>query len=123
MSDAWQKLIDNLESITYYGSVIATIFGVFAFAVVYFGWSWLGRYYREFWPKIMVAVFRLIAAAAAVGIVDAISAHWRDGQTRPVPLQHLLIVADELCNTLPWAKLPTVITEARALALATTFWA
>lgn len=59
-----------------------------------------------------------IAAAAAVGVVDAISKHWRDGQTLPVPLQHLLIVCDELCNTLPWKKLPVVVTEARAMGIA-----
>ena len=59
-----------------------------------------------------------VAAGAAVACVDAISSHWRRGQTRPEPLAHLLIVVDELCNTLPWAKLPTVITEARAMGIA-----
>jgi type IV secretion system protein VirD4 len=59
-----------------------------------------------------------VAAGAAVACVDAISSHWRRGQTRPEPLPHLLIVVDELCNTLPWAKLPTVITEARAMGIA-----
>ncbi|MCZ0914103.1 TraM recognition domain-containing protein [Gordonia amicalis] len=65
----------------------------------------------------MVAPADGVAAAAAVGVVDAISAHWRDGQTRPVPLQHLLIVCDELCNTLPWKKLPVVITESRSMGI------
>ncbi|STQ62664.1 Type IV secretory pathway, VirD4 components [Gordonia bronchialis] len=65
----------------------------------------------------MVAPADGIAAAAAVGVVDAISAHWRDGQTRPVPLQHLLIVCDEMCNTLPWQKLPIVITESRSMGI------
>lgn len=59
-----------------------------------------------------------VAAGAAVGVVDAITAHWRASQTAPEPLAHLLIVADELCNTLPWAKLPTVVTEARAMGVA-----
>lgn len=58
-----------------------------------------------------------VAAAAAVGVVDAISKHWRDGQTRPVPLEHLLVVCDELCNTLPWKKLPIVITESRSMGI------
>lgn len=59
-----------------------------------------------------------VAAGAAVAVVDAITAHWRASQTAPEPLAHLLIVADELCNTLPWAKLPTVVTEARAMGVA-----
>lgn len=57
------------------------------------------------------------AAGAAVAAVDAISEHWRRGQTRPEPLPHLLLAADELCNTLPWPKLPTVVTESRAMGL------
>lgn len=65
----------------------------------------------------MVAPADGIAAAAAVGVVDAISAHWRDGQTLPVPLAHLLVVCDELCNTLPWKKLPVVITESRSMGI------
>lgn len=65
----------------------------------------------------MVAPADGVAAAAAVGVVDAISAHWRDGQTKPIPLQHLLIVCDELCNTLPWKKLPVVITESRSMGI------
>lgn len=65
----------------------------------------------------MVAPADGIAAAAAVGVVDAISAHWRDGQTLPIPLPHLLIVCDELCNTLPWKKLPVVITESRSMGI------
>ncbi|MDJ0454077.1 type IV secretory system conjugative DNA transfer family protein [Gordonia amicalis] len=65
----------------------------------------------------MVAPADGIAAAAAVGVVDAISGHWRDGQTKPVPLQHLLVVCDELCNTLPWKKLPVVITESRSMGI------
>lgn len=59
-----------------------------------------------------------VAAGAAVAAVDAISAHWRRGQTRPEPLPGLLLAVDELCNTLPWPKLPTVITEARAMGIA-----
>lgn len=65
----------------------------------------------------MIAPADGVAAAAAVGVVDAVSKHWRDGQTLPIPLQHLLIVCDELCNTLPWKKLPVVITESRSMAI------
>ncbi|OBA39007.1 TraM recognition domain-containing protein [Gordonia sp. 852002-51296_SCH5728562-b] len=57
------------------------------------------------------------AAGAAVAAVDAISTHWRRGQTRPDKLPHLLLAADELCNTLPWPKLPVVVTESRAMGL------
>ncbi|WP_336670112.1 TraM recognition domain-containing protein [Tsukamurella sp. USMM236] len=66
----------------------------------------------------MVAPADGVAAGAAVATVDAISNHWRRGQTRKIPLPQLLVVADELCNTLPWSKLPTVVTESRAMGLA-----
>lgn len=59
-----------------------------------------------------------VAAGAAVACVDAISAHWRAGQTRPNPLAHLLVACDEFCNTLPWSKAPIVVTEARAMGIA-----
>lgn len=58
-----------------------------------------------------------VAAGAAVACVDAITAHWRAGQTRPTPLAHLLVACDEFCNTLPWAKAPVVVTEARAMGI------
>ncbi len=60
-----------------------------------------------------------VAAGAAVGCVDAITEHWRRGQTRPAgkKLPHLLLAVDELCNTMPWAKLPIVVTEARAMGV------
>lgn len=59
-----------------------------------------------------------VAAGAAVAAVDAISEHWRRGQTAAEPLPGLLLAVDELCNTLPWPKLPTVVTEARAMGIA-----
>lgn len=65
----------------------------------------------------MVAPAKGVAAAAAVGTVDAISNHWREGQTRPTPLPHMLVAVDELCNTLPWQALPVVVTEARAMGI------
>lgn len=86
----------------------------------------VGRGERAFVPAMLensrstlfiVAPATGVAAGAAVACVDAISAHWRAGQTRPKPLAHLLIVCDEFCNTLPWAKAPTVITEARAMGI------
>lgn len=58
------------------------------------------------------------AAGAAVAAVEAISTHWRRGQTRPEKLPYLLLAVDELCNTLPWSKLPVVVTESRAMGLA-----
>ncbi|OBA40778.1 type IV secretory system conjugative DNA transfer family protein [Gordonia sp. 852002-51296_SCH5728562-b] len=66
----------------------------------------------------MIAPADGVAAGAAVGVVDTISAHWRRAQTAPEPLPHLLIAVDELCNTLPWKKLPVVVTEARAMGIA-----
>lgn len=85
-----------------------------------------GKGERAFQPKMLehprstlfiVAPATGVAAGAAVACVDAISAHWRAGQTRPVPLAHLLVACDEFCNTLPWAKAPVVVTEARAMGI------
>lgn len=59
-----------------------------------------------------------VAAGAAVACVDAISNWWRKSQTAPEPLPYVLFAVDELCNTLPWAKLPQVVTEARAMGIA-----
>lgn len=58
-----------------------------------------------------------VAAGAAVACVDFISKRWRANQTEAVQLPQLLVVVDELCNTLPWAKLPTVVTESRAMGI------
>ncbi len=86
----------------------------------------IGRGERPFVPAMLenkrstlfiVAPATGVAAGAAVACVDAISAHWRAGQTRPKPLVHLLIACDEFCNTLPWAKAPVVVTEARAMGI------
>jgi type IV secretion system protein VirD4 len=49
--------------------------------------------------------------------VDFISKRWRANQTEPVKLPRLLMVVDELCNTMPWSKLPTVVTESRAMGI------
>lgn len=65
----------------------------------------------------MVAPATGVAAGAAVSCVDFISKRWRANQTELVRLPRLLMVVDELCNTMPWAKLPTVVTEARAMGL------
>lgn len=58
-----------------------------------------------------------VAAGAAVSCVDFISKRWRANQTEAVKLPRLLMVVDELCNTLPWPKLPTVVTESRAMGI------
>jgi type IV secretion system protein VirD4 len=58
-----------------------------------------------------------VAAGAAVSAVDFISKRWRANQTEPVKLPRLLMVVDELCNTMPWSKLPTVVTESRAMGI------
>ncbi len=58
-----------------------------------------------------------VAAGAAVSCVDMISKRWRANQTEPVRLERLLMVVDELCNTMPWPKLPTVVTESRAMGI------
>lgn len=58
-----------------------------------------------------------VAAGAAVACVDFISKRWRANQTEKVRLPRLLLVVDELCNTMPWPKLPTVVTESRAMGI------
>lgn len=58
-----------------------------------------------------------VAAGAAVAAVDFISKRWRANQTEKEPLPRILMVVDELCNTLPWPKLPTVVTESRAMGI------
>lgn len=58
-----------------------------------------------------------VAAGAAVSCVDFISKRWRANQTERTRLPRLLMVVDELCNTMPWPKLPTVVTESRAMGI------
>lgn len=65
----------------------------------------------------MVAPATGVAAGAAVSAVDFISKRWRANQTEAVKLPRLLLCVDELCNTMPWPKLPTVVTESRAMGI------
>lgn len=65
----------------------------------------------------MVAPATGVAAGAAVSCVDFVSKRWRANQTEPERLPRLLMVVDELCNTMPWPKLPTVVTESRAMGI------
>lgn len=65
----------------------------------------------------MVAPATGVAAGAAVSAVDFISKRWRANQTEKTRLPRLLMVVDELCNTMPWPKLPTVVTESRAMGI------
>lgn len=65
----------------------------------------------------MVAPADGLAAGAAVGLVDTISKRWRKNQTEAKRLPRILFVVDELCNTLPWQKLPIVVTESRAMGI------
>lgn len=58
-----------------------------------------------------------VAAGAAVSCVDFVSKRWRANQTEAVKLPRLLLCVDELCNTMPWPKLPTVVTESRAMGI------
>lgn len=58
-----------------------------------------------------------VAAGAAVAAVDFISKRWRANQTEEVKLPRLLLVVDEVANTMPWPKLPTVVTESRAMGI------
>lgn len=58
-----------------------------------------------------------VAAGAAVACVDFISKRWRANQTEPTRLPRLLLVVDEVANTMPWPKLPTVVTESRAMGI------
>lgn len=84
-----------------------------------------GRY-RAFTPDLLarptstlfvVAPATGVAAGAAVSCIDFISKRWRANQTERVKLPRLLMVVDELCNTMPWPKLPTVVTESRAMGI------
>lgn len=65
----------------------------------------------------MVAPATGVAAGAAVSAVDFISKRWRANQTEARKLPRVLLVVDELCNTMPWSKLPTVVTESRAMGI------
>lgn len=65
----------------------------------------------------MVAPATGVAAGAAVSAVDFISKRWRANQTESKKLPRLLVCVDELCNTMPWSKLPTVVTESRAMGI------
>ena len=67
----------------------------------------------------MVAPADGVAAGAATSVVDFISSRWRRSQTEPedTRLPRLLMCVDELCNTLPWPKLPVVVTESRAMGI------
>lgn len=67
-----------------------------------------------FWENVSTAP---LAAILRVSCIDFISKRWRSNQTEPVKLPRLLMVVDELCNTLPWPKLPTVVTESRAMGI------
>ena len=58
-----------------------------------------------------------VAAGAAVGAAAAITKRWRANQTERTKLPRLLLVVDELCNTMPWQELPTVVTESRAMGI------
>lgn len=58
-----------------------------------------------------------VAAGAAVACIDFISKRWRANQTEAVRLPRLLMVVDEVANTMPWPKLPTVVTESRAMGI------
>lgn len=57
------------------------------------------------------------AAGAAVAVVEFITKRWRANQTEARKLPRVLLCVDELCNTMPWPKLPTVVTEARAMGV------
>ncbi|MEJ6549502.1 TraM recognition domain-containing protein [Corynebacterium sp. USCH3] len=67
----------------------------------------------------MVAPADGVAAGAATAVVDFVTSRWRKSQTEPeeTRLPRLLLCVDELCNTLPWPKLPTVVTESRAMGI------
>lgn len=65
----------------------------------------------------MVAPASGVAAGAAVATVDFITKRWRANQTEEVTLPRLLLVVDELTNTMPWPKLPVVVTESRAMGI------
>lgn len=58
-----------------------------------------------------------VAAGAAVACVDFITKRWRANQTEEKRLPRLLLVVDEVTNTMPWPKLPTVVTESRAMGI------
>jgi hypothetical protein len=61
-----QLVIDNLESIAFYTSLVVMILGLLGLALVSFFWWLIASIYREILAKLGVAFFRFIAAAAAV---------------------------------------------------------
>jgi hypothetical protein len=75
---AW-TMYKNLEVASLWVGSVVTVLGFLAFLVVSLRWPWISGYYREFWPKLLVAVFRFLAAGAAVAgkasaTIDGISA-------------------------------------------------
>lgn len=58
-----------------------------------------------------------VAAPAAILALDMLASRWRDNQSESVRLPTLLFVIDEMMNTAPWAKLPTVVTESRSMGV------
>lgn len=58
-----------------------------------------------------------VGAPAAIMTLDMLASRWRDNQTEDVRLPKLLFVIDEMMNTAPWEKLPTVVTEARGMGI------
>lgn len=61
-----EYLAENIEEIAFGTSVVAACVGGLALAVVLAFWKHIESRYKEFWAKIAVAVFRLVAVVAAV---------------------------------------------------------
>lgn len=54
------------ETLAFYASLAAALLGAVALLLVGLRWSWLSQYYREFWAKCAVALFRAMAAISAI---------------------------------------------------------
>jgi hypothetical protein len=64
-------LVDNLESIAFWASVVVAFGGTCALLAVSVFWSRLSRHYQEAWAKIAIAFFRAVAALSALAAKSA----------------------------------------------------
>jgi hypothetical protein len=60
----WLK--PHRETVSCWVGAVVMVLGLLAFLVVWLRWHWVADWYRELWPKLLVAAFRFLAAGAAV---------------------------------------------------------
>jgi hypothetical protein len=57
-----QKFLEHLAPYALGAGIFAAICGLICCVLVWFFWSWVGKYYAESWVKFATAVFRFLAA-------------------------------------------------------------